>query len=95
MNYGFDQALYVSPDDPKRSWGVFGNAGLADRNPSPFRWMANIGIGGSSPFECRKLDSFGIGYYYLALTNALQNIAPRVLPFRDHEQGSKCSTTWA
>jgi porin len=87
MTYSFDQALYVDPENPKRSWGVFGNAGLADQNPSPFRYFFSIGIGGSSPFACRKLDTFGIGYYAVGLNTALQNLAPRLVPIRDNEQG--------
>lgn len=86
LAYNFDQALYVAPDNPNRSWGVFGNLGLADVNPSPFRWFASIGFGGSSPLPCRKLDTVGIGYYYLGLNDSLKQLAPRLLPLRD-EQG--------
>jgi porin len=84
--YAFDQALYVSPCDPKRSWGMFGNLGLADSNPNPFHWAANIGLGGASPFEGRKQDTFGIGYFYLGVSDSLKQLAPRLLPIRD-EQG--------
>ena len=35
LAYNFDQALYVSPDNPKRMWGVFGSLGIADNNPEP------------------------------------------------------------
>jgi porin len=83
LGYMFDQALYVSPCDPKRMWGMFGNLGMADTNPSPVRWFANIGIGGASPLQCRKLDSFGLGYYYLGLNSSLKNLAPAALPLRD------------
>ena len=85
MAYNFDQTIYAAPDDPKRSWGAFGNLGLADQNPSPFRWFANIGVGGSSPLPCRKLDSFGIGYYYLGVNTSLKNLAPQRLPIRDEQ----------
>jgi porin len=85
LAYSFDQAFYVDPENAKRSWGMFGNLGLADQNPSPFRWFANIGVGGSSPLPCRKLDTFGIGYYYLGLTNGFRNIAPRIVPLRDEQ----------
>lgn len=81
----FDQALYVDPENAKRSWVLFGNLGLADQNISPFRWFANIGIGGSVPLACRKLDTFGIGYYCLGLNDGFRNIAPRVLPLRDEQ----------
>ena len=83
LAYNFDQALYVDPDNAKRSWGTFGNLGLADTNPSPFRYFANIGLGGSSLLPGRKLDTFGVGYYYLGLNDALKQLAPRLLPLRD------------
>ncbi|MCI0704815.1 MAG: carbohydrate porin [Planctomycetia bacterium] len=85
--YNFDQALYVDPCNPKRSWGIFGNLGIADVNPSPFRWAANIGVGGSSLIASRPLDTWGLGYFYLGFNNSLQKLAPRLLPFRDGEQG--------
>jgi porin len=81
IGYMFDQALYVSPCDPKRTWGVFGNLGMADPNPSPFRWFANIGVGGSAP-RGRPLDTFGIGYYYLGLNRSFKDLIPGV-PLRD------------
>ena len=83
MAYMFDQALYVSPCDPKRMWGMFGNLGIADTNPSPVRWFANLGVGGSSPLQGRKLDTFGLGYYYLGLNSSFKNLAPVALPLRD------------
>jgi porin len=86
MAYSFDQALWVDESNPKRSWGLFGNAGLSDGNPNPIKWDANIGVGGSSPFSCRKLDTFGVGYFYLGLSDAVKDFAPRAFPIRD-EQG--------
>lgn len=86
MTYNFDQALYVSPDDPRRKWGVFGNLGLADGNPSPIRWFASAGISGASPIAGRKADSFGIGYFYLGVSDSLKDLAPVLLPLKD-EQG--------
>jgi porin len=35
--YNFDQAVYASPGDPARVWGVFGDFGIADDNPNPIR----------------------------------------------------------
>jgi porin len=81
--YMFDQAVWADPADPKRSWGVFGNLGLSDGNPNPIRWSANIGVGGSSPFVCRKADTFGVGYFYLGASESLKNFAPRLVPLRD------------
>ena len=75
LGYLFDQALVVSPTDPRRMWGVFGNLGIADTNPSPFRWFANLGVGGSA-LRGRPLDTFGLGYYYLGLNDSFKNLIP-------------------
>jgi len=83
LGYMFDQAVYVSPCDPKRMWGMFGNLGIGDTNPNPVRWFANIGVGGSSPFQGRKLDTFGVGYYYLGLNSSFKDLFPRAIPLRD------------
>lgn len=84
--YQFDQTLVTSSDDPTKSWGLFGNAGIADNNPSPIRWFANIGVGGSSPACGRPLDTFGIGYFYLGTSTSVQSLAPVLFPIGD-EQG--------
>jgi porin len=81
LGYLFDQALVVSPSDPRRMWGVFGNLGIADTNPSPVRWFGNIGVGGSA-LRGRPLDTFGIGYYYMGLNSSFKNLIPG-LPLRD------------
>ena len=49
-------------------------------------WAANIGVGGASPFASRKLDTFGVGYYYVGVSESLKNFAPRLVPLGD-EQG--------
>jgi porin len=84
--YQFDQTLYADAQDPTKSMGLFGNLGLADRNPSPIRWFANIGLGGSSPICGRPLDTFGVGYFYLGVNDNLKSLAPNLLPIGD-EQG--------
>jgi len=81
--YAFDQALWVSSENPSRSWGAFGNLGLSDGNPNPIRWTGNIGFGGASPIASRKLDSFGMGFFYVGLSDNIKNFAPRALPLRD------------
>ena len=78
--YSADQTLYVDPTNPKRSWGLFTNIGLADNGPSPIRWAANIGIGGSSPLVTRPLDTFGIGYSYVGYSSPVKDLAPKLLP---------------
>jgi porin len=86
LAYNFDQALYVSPEDPDRMWGVFGNFGIADNNPSPVRWFASAGVSGASQIAGRNADSFGVAYFYLGVSEPLKDFAPILLPLRD-EQG--------
>ena len=78
--YSADQALYVDPNNPKRSWGLFTNIGLADNGPSPIRWSAAVGFGGSSPIESRPRDTFGIGYAFTDYTDPVKDLAHKLLP---------------
>ena len=84
--YNFDQALYVSPEDPERMWGVFGNFGIADDNPSPVRWFSSVGVSGASQIAGRTADTFGVAYFYLGVSEPLKDLVPILLPLRD-EQG--------
>jgi porin len=79
--YQFDQALWA--DDEGRSWGLFGSAGISDGNPNPIEWSADVGLGGASPLPCRERDTFGIGYFYLGLSDDLRQFGPVPLPLRD------------
>lgn len=81
--YSGDQALYVDPNNPQRHWGLFSNIGLADNGPSPIRWSANVGLGGSSPIVSRPLDTFGVGYSYVGYSSPIKNLAPALLPIQD------------
>ena len=80
LTYFFDQALWVSPDDPKRMWGVFGKLGISDGNPNPARWTAGGGISGASPISGRTRDTFGVGFYYLGISNVLKDSARPLTP---------------
>lgn len=81
LAYNFDQALRVSQEDPERVWGVFGNLGIADDNPNPLQWYASAGIGGASLL--RKKDTFGLGFYYLGISDKLKQSARPLSPLRN------------
>ncbi len=66
--YRFDQVLYADSNDPKRTWTLYGDAGLTDGNPNPIRWFANLSLVGSSPIGGRDNDTIGIGYYHLGVS---------------------------
>jgi porin len=78
--YSADQALYVDPGNSKRSFGLFTNLGMADNGPSPIRYSANVGLGGSSPIASRPLDTYGIGYSHVRYSSPVLDLAPRLLP---------------
>jgi porin len=86
LGYNADQAFWVSPTDPRKRWGVFGGLGVADDNPSPIQWFANAGVAGTSPIAGRQGDTFGAGYFYTGVSDALKDFAPVLLPLSD-EQG--------
>ena len=83
LTYSFDQALWVDRNDQVRSWGVFGNFGIGDGKPNPIRWSAIFGFGGNSPIPNRKLDTFGIAYYYLGFSDDFKDVARTITPVRD------------
>lgn len=77
------QSIWVDPCDEKRNWGVFGQFGISDGNPNPIRFVANGGIGGRSMLPGRKLDTFGVGYFYLGLSDTFKALAQPLRPQRD------------
>jgi porin len=79
----FYQAVWVDPYDEKRTWGVFGQFGLSDGNPNPIRFVANSGIAGRSMLPRRRLDTFGVGYFYLGLSDQFKALAGPFLPQQD------------
>lgn len=83
VGYHFDQALFAATDDPKRVWGVFGRLGVADSNPNPVSCYASAGISGASLLPARNKDTFGIGYYYLGISDTLKQSAHPNVPLRN------------
>lgn len=82
------QALWQSSSDPTATWGLFGGVGLSDGNPNPIRYYASCGIGGRNMSSSRPLDSYGIGYYYLGLSDQFKDLTQNVRPLRD-ESGAE------
>jgi porin len=64
---------------------LFGSAGIAGASPNPIPWDVYIGVAGSSPIAGRRLDAFGIAYYYMGLSDKVKDFAPRVVPLRDEQ----------
>lgn len=77
------QSLWVDPSDEKRTWGFFFNLGLSDGNPNPIRYTACAGVAGRSMLPSRTLDTFGVGYFHLGLSENFKQLSQFVLPQRD------------
>jgi porin len=83
--YTFDQYLYQVSETSKEGFGLFGQFGISDGNPSRLYWSALMGVGGTGLIPGRSRDNWGIGYYYDAPSTDLKKDLP-LLTIRD-EQG--------
>ena len=65
--YNFDQYLY----EPKKGQGVgiFGRFGASDGDANPIHYFYSLGVGGKGVIPGRALDEFGIGSYYIDVSN--------------------------
>ncbi len=71
LYYNFDQYLYTEEDDPTQGIGLFGRVGWSNGEANPFEGFYSIGIGGKGIFQDRDNDTFGLGYYYLDMSDDL------------------------
>ena len=72
--YNFDQYVYTEDDDSEQGIGVFGRFGVADDKTSPIEQFFSVGIGGKGIITGRDRDTFGIGYFYVSLSDKLPSI---------------------
>jgi porin len=79
-----DQYLWQDRCDPERGWGLFGRAGISDGNPNPIEWSVSFGAGGDSPLDGREEDNFGIGWYYIGISD---EFGPLLTNLLDDGQG--------
>ncbi len=80
----FDQQLVMQPGSTVKGWGIFGRAGIADRDTNPIEWFLSCGVGGYSPLANRRNDRFGAGWYVAGTSSAIDPIIPAILgPLQD------------
>jgi carbohydrate-selective porin OprB len=72
--YDFDQYLYAVPGEPEQGFGLFGRFGLTNGEVNPVQQFYSIGVGGKRVILGRDRDTFGIGYYYLVLSDKLPKL---------------------
>lgn len=90
--YSFQQYLWQNPAAKGRGWGLFGQVGLSDGNPTPLDWSMQIGVGGQ-PWLSRPDDRFGLAYFRQSFSNVLVNAAHPLLRIED-EQGLEAFYTF-
>jgi porin len=79
------QSLWVDEADSARNWGVFGQFGLSDGNPNPILYTTNVGVAGRG-MRGRRLDSMGMGFFYVGLSEEYKQLAAPILP-QQNESG--------
>ena len=72
--YDFDQYLYTVPGKPEQGVGLFGRFGLTDGEVNPIQQFYSIGVGGKGLIPGRDRDTFGIGYYYVVVSDKLPQL---------------------
>ena len=85
---GVSVQQYISQDatNPQRGWGFFGEIGMSDGNPTPQRWAAYGGVGGTGPFAGREADRWGLAVFCNSLSSHVVGALWPLLELRD-EQG--------
>jgi len=67
--YNFDQYLYEPHKGSGQGVGLFGRFGTSDGNPNPIHYFYSLGVGGKGIIPGRPIDRFGLGYYYISVSN--------------------------
>jgi porin len=77
--------------DAEGGWGVFTRFGVSDGNPNLVKWNCAGGLGGKGMFSGRSNDSWGVGSFFLNMSDEdlLQGLGIR------DEFGSECYYNFA
>jgi len=67
--YNFDQYLYQPKEGSDEGIGLFGRFGASDGNPNFMHFFYSIGFGGKGVIPTRPHDRYGIGFYYIVVSN--------------------------
>lgn len=71
LYYNFDQYLYTEKDDATQGLGIFGRIGWSTGEANPIEGFYSIGLGGKGIITERDHDTFGLGYYYMDMSDNL------------------------
>ena len=79
----FDQRLYASPTNPAEGFGLFGQFGISDGNPTRLYWSLLGGVSGTGMVPGRPDNTWGLGLYYDTLSPDLVSALERVTTIGD------------
>lgn len=79
----FSHLLKQSTVDPKKGFGLYAKAAIADGNPNVIQSSFIAGISGHAIIAGRERDSFGIGGFYYNFSNVLQDTTAPLVNFND------------
>jgi porin len=88
------QYLVQDATDRRRGWGVFGEFGVSDGNPTPQSGAGYIGVGGTSPLPGRETDRWGVAGFRNVVSDDLVRALEPVLRL-GAEQGVEAYYTFA
>ena len=67
--YNFDQYFYEPKKGSGEGIGVFGRFGASDGDPNFVNFFYSLGIGGKGVIPNRHNDRYGLGFYYIDISN--------------------------
>ena len=80
--------LHEDPVEPQQRWGFFLLIGASDGDPNPYQGTLFAGVGGNALFGSRPDDRFGLGYFYVKFSDALQSTLTPFVSLTD-ERGAE------
>jgi porin len=67
--YNFDQYIVETEKGSGKGFGFFGRFGASDGDPNPMEYFVSVGMGGKGLVASRPNDQFGVGWYYMNISN--------------------------
>ncbi|OHB57889.1 MAG: hypothetical protein A2Y12_01580 [Planctomycetes bacterium GWF2_42_9] len=75
--YNMHQYIYSEKKDETQGFGLFARFGAADDKTNPLARFYSIGLGGKGMFNGRDNDTWGLGYFYMQLSDKLGRVIQR------------------
>ena len=67
--YNFDQFIVETEKGSGKGFGFFGRFAASDGDPNPMKYFVSAGLAGKGMVASRPDDQFGLGFYYINISN--------------------------